>query len=235
MKILQILALILGLAIGAYSQNSQTLFTISGTVYDANKAVIPKTIITFRYYDGQVFKTESFPDGTYKLKIPLGKYTIEFQHYGFRILKITNFENFSLLEKTLNANLEVRFCDDCNGDLLGINNDDKRKSIEIDFSKLKVEKNAAIVSGVITDEYGAVIPEIFIKFINEKSEEFKIKSNLDGEYSVKLPFGIYQVFAQLNDYWKNKEIKIEVKKSEYIQQNIFLICTAKNKEKCSVK
>ena len=221
-------------AIGANAQNAEKLFVLSGTIYDLNKAVIPKTEITFKNIDGQVFKTESFPDGNYKILIPFGKYTIEFYQDNFKPLIIKNFQNLSLLEKKFDVSM-VEYCTDCGGGIYGKIDPNANKPFEIDFSKLKTEKNAAIISGWVTDEYGAIIPEILIIFKNEKGEEFKTKSSTEGTYSIKLPFGIYQVSARLNDYWKNKELTIEVKNPHNIRQGILLICTAKEKQKCSVE
>src|SRR5688572_25638121 len=138
MKLLPALVLVFGLLVTGNAQNTEKLFVLSGIVFDPQKAVVPEVEITFENQAGKIFKTFSTEEGTYKISIPRGKYTIEFRRPGFRSLKVINFQNGFLSAVKFDANLEVRFCDDCHGDILGVNNEDKRKPAVIDFSNLEV-------------------------------------------------------------------------------------------------
>jgi len=65
MKFLQILSLILCLAVFVHAQKA----ILSGTVYDASGAVIPKIKITAINENGEKLETETNDDGEYSLKL----------------------------------------------------------------------------------------------------------------------------------------------------------------------
>lgn len=102
MKILQVLVLIFGLAITVISQTNYTT-VLSGTVYDANGAVIPKTIIKATNEKGEKFETETDDEGLYVLNLPYNKYdtktTTDFRVASYEIivdLTDRGFEKFVL-------------------------------------------------------------------------------------------------------------------------------------------
>lgn len=70
MKILQILVLIFGFVVLVNAQKA----VLSGTVYDANGAVIPETKIIAINEKGERFKTETNNEGVYVLNLPFNLY-----------------------------------------------------------------------------------------------------------------------------------------------------------------
>jgi hypothetical protein len=70
MKVLQILVLILVFVV---TENAQTSI-LSGTVYDANGAVIPETKITAINQKGEKFETLTNDEGFYFLDLPFTRY-----------------------------------------------------------------------------------------------------------------------------------------------------------------
>jgi hypothetical protein len=50
-----------------------------------------------------------------------------------------------------------------------------------------------MITGFVTDRFGAVIPEVRIEAKNKKGEVFKTKTDFDGNYSLQLPAGRYKI------------------------------------------
>ena len=191
MKFLQILVLIFGLVVCVNAQNSEKLFLMSGTIYDLNKAVVVATKITAESENGKKFNTVSNNEGVYKLSLPFGKYTIEFQQEGFKLSRFINFENFSLPERRLDVTLEVGRCEDCNGAIYGERNDEKDKPKEINFSK--IHKSSVVnLSGIVTDQYSAIIPKAKIKVVSN-NQTFTAETDENGLYKINLSEGIYTI------------------------------------------
>jgi Carboxypeptidase regulatory-like domain len=227
MKILQILVLMFGLAFLVNAQEKITL--LSGTVYDADKTVVPLTAITATDSNKFVFKTISDERGFYKIWLPTGKYTIDFHKYGFKRLIITDFEDLKRNGKTINVNLEIGYCSDCNGDPFSDEIENIRKPNEVDFSKPK--EKTGILKGSFVDEYGTVLSGLFVSFKNNKEEEFQVLTNENGEYSVRLPFGTYKISAQFKSNFKNKKLKIKINKTEIQKPKIVLFNSIAEKTK----
>lgn len=99
MKILQTLALIIGLAVFANAQKT----TLSGTVYDANGAVIVKSKVTAIDQKGGKFETLTNDEGVYTLNLTynpyepvfsyrLAKYDITVEAVGFEKFTLKDFK-----------------------------------------------------------------------------------------------------------------------------------------------
>ena len=99
MKILQTLILIFGLAVFANAQKTN----LSGTVYDANGAVIVKSKVTAVNQKGEKFETLTNEDGVYKLDLTyipvepgfsykMAKYDITVEAAGFEKFTLQNFK-----------------------------------------------------------------------------------------------------------------------------------------------
>ena len=138
MKILQILVLISCFCFLAYGQSSSKVFSLSGTVYDINKAVVVGAEITVNNTKGKIQKDRTNDSGEYEIVLPIGSYTITFYQNGFKTLRVTNLEINSEIKKNLDVTLEVGRCEDCNGALYGERWDD-----------------FATLSGVVYDSSGA--------------------------------------------------------------------------------
>jgi hypothetical protein len=82
---------------------------LSGTVTDPSGRVLPQTQITaVQAATGLQRKTTSSPTGTYDIpELPVGNYTITFEHEGFKRLTFLDVEEVLGRTRTLNATLRV--------------------------------------------------------------------------------------------------------------------------------
>ncbi|MDQ6788028.1 MAG: carboxypeptidase-like regulatory domain-containing protein [Acidobacteriota bacterium] len=174
MKFLQILVLILGLAISGFGQSLNKFFTLNGTVYDVNKAVVVGTEILVKDTKNKTYKTKSDDNGKYEIILPAGVYTVEFSQTGFKIVRIINLEINSEIKKALDVTLEVGRCEDCNGALYGHRSDE-----------------FATLSGSVYDANGALIVRAKVTAISAKGEKFETVTNDTGTYVLNLPFNLY--------------------------------------------
>ncbi len=85
MKFLQVLILISGLVVFVNSQTNNKA-VLSGTVYDANGAVIPETKITVINEKGEKFETVTNDEGFYMLDLPYNLYNTK-SSADFKIAK----------------------------------------------------------------------------------------------------------------------------------------------------
>ncbi len=98
MKFLQILVLILGLVVLANAQKA----ILSGTVYDANGAVIPKTRVIATNEAGECFETLANDEGTDSLNLPFNDYSsrkssnFKITKYEIRVNRENGFDKFVL-------------------------------------------------------------------------------------------------------------------------------------------
>jgi hypothetical protein len=189
MKFLQILVLISCFCFSAYGQSSNKVFSLSGTVYDINKAVVVGAEITVNNTKGKIHKARTNDSGEYEIVLPIGSYTITFNQNGFKTLRVINLEVNSEIKKNLDVTLEVGRCEDCNGALYGERWDD-----------------FAILSGVIYDSSGAAIENAKISFRDSENKERNIKTGKNGGYKIKLPNGVYSIEVQATGF---KVFKIE--------------------------
>lgn len=94
MKLFLVLLFAAILSSVAYSQRS----SVCGMVVDPNGASIENVMVEATGRDGRIRRTSSQDDGSYKLELPAGNYSIAFaSRRGFRT---TNVTNYSIPEKT---------------------------------------------------------------------------------------------------------------------------------------
>lgn len=85
------------------------------------------------------------------------------------------------------------------------------KDQNFEFKLKAIKANTAILSGTVYDANGAVIPGAKVTAVNSKGEKFETRTNVSGEYILKLPFSEYdstanfkiakyQVTAERNDF-----------------------------------
>ncbi len=225
MKVLQILVLMFCLVVAANAQNTEKMFILSGMVFDSEKAVIIGTEVTAENKDGRKFQATFDENSLYKLSIPFGEYTIIFHKNGFKILRVINFENSSLLEKTFDANLEVGYCSDCNGDLYGEDNSERRKPKEIILSNHQ-NTNQYFLSGTVTDQLGAIISKAKIKFVGNK-QKFNTETDENGLYKISLPEGIYNIEFEASGHktYKIKDYRMGSNQSMNLDIALYAIPT----------
>ena len=58
-------------------------------------------------------------EGVYKIELPFGKNTLEFNRDGFKTYIVKNFENFSKTDKSFDVDFIIGHCADCNGAIYG--------------------------------------------------------------------------------------------------------------------
>ena len=84
MKFLQILVLIIG-SVGFISAQTNGKAVLSGTVYDANGAVIPDAVVSVTNEKGENFATLANGEGIYVLNLPFNLY--DTKKTDFRLMK----------------------------------------------------------------------------------------------------------------------------------------------------
>ncbi len=174
MKVLQFLVLVNCSVIFAFSQNLDRKFTITGTVYDSNKAIVVGTKITAKDLNGKIFKTVSGENGKYKLDLPAKSYIVEFTQTGFKLHRVINFEVNADTKNILDVTLEVGRCEDCNGAIYGNRSDD--------FAKL---------SGNVYDANGSLIVGARVKAVSNDGKKLETVTNDEGIYILNLLFNPY--------------------------------------------
>jgi hypothetical protein len=85
---------------------------------------------------------------------------------------------------------------------------------------LAANAQQAKLTGNITDEHGAVIPDARVEFSGGEGRLFQGKTNDEGIYSVELPSGLYQIVVSrqpftkfvIADYWvpQHGSMKLDV-------------------------
>jgi hypothetical protein len=137
MKFLQILVLIFASSIFANAQNTERVFILRGTIYDAMKAVVPATELIAKHKDGQIFKTISNDDGVYKIELPFGKYILKFSRNAFKDYIVNNFENFSEVSESFDIDFIEGHCADCNGAIYSEKDKNEEKPTIVDYKIIK--------------------------------------------------------------------------------------------------
>lgn len=85
------------------------------------------------------------------------------------------------------------------------------------------QNQPSILSGVIKDPAGALIPSVEITIYKDKKKKLKIKSNDDGIYkSPSLSAGIYILEVKSNGFKTYKIIQLNIKNNEQIELDIML-------------
>jgi hypothetical protein len=80
---------------------------LSGTVYDPNQAVIPSAAVKARNdVTGEEFTAQSEGDGTYRLPLPKGKYTVHVSYQYFMPYIVTGLKVRSGSSLKLDATLQ---------------------------------------------------------------------------------------------------------------------------------
>jgi hypothetical protein len=118
---------------------------LTGTVTDASGRVLPQTRITaVRDATGLRRETTSSPHGTYDIpELPVGIYTITFEHDGFKAVTFIDVEQVIGRTRTLDATLSVS---------------GGRERVEVSASSALMDRNTGAVSGLIQKEQADELP-----------------------------------------------------------------------------
>lgn len=118
---------------------------VNGTVYDPSGRVLPQTQVTaVQSSTGLERKTTSSTTGTYYIsELPVGNYTITFEHQGFKSLTYLDVEEVLGRTRTLNATLRVSGADE---------------RVEVSTSSEQFDKASDALSGRIEQEQATELP-----------------------------------------------------------------------------
>ena len=118
---------------------------LSGNVTDAAGRMLPQTHVVAVQNSTQLRReTMSSPDGSYSLTdLPVGVYTITYEHAGFRTLTFVDVEQVIGRTRTLNASLQV-----AGGE----------EHIRVSASSALMERNSSAVTGLIEREQAEELP-----------------------------------------------------------------------------
>ena len=118
---------------------------LNGTVTDASGRLLPQTHITAVEYSTQLRReTVSSSNGNYSLpELPVGVYTVTFDHPGFSTLTYVDVEEVIGRTRTLNASLPVA---------------GSEERITVSASSALMERNSSAVTGLIEKEQAEELP-----------------------------------------------------------------------------
>ena len=118
---------------------------LTGAVTDASGRVLPQTrIIAVRDATGLRRETTSSAQGTYDIpELPVGVYTITFEHDGFKALTFVDVEQVIGGTRTLNATLNVS---------------GGQARVEVSASSALMDRNTSAVTGLIEKEQADELP-----------------------------------------------------------------------------
>lgn len=203
---------------------------LSGNVYDANGSLIVQAKVTAINERGEKFETLTNDEGIYVLNLPfnqynskdnfkIAKYEITVTKEGFEknLMRDFKFVPSSKSKMNLDFALDVSV---------------KINPILIDSRNEKIKKEiSSLVKGLVTDESGAVVPFLTIDFKDINGKIIETKSDDRGEYTIKLPQGVFIISAKIEVkslLLKSKEIKIEIKSADEKKQDLILYCIKGN-------
>lgn len=74
---------------------------------------------------------------------------------------------------------------------------------------LVISAQNAVLSGSVTDEHGAIIPDTKIEVSGENGKQYQVSTNYEGVYRIEIPCGLYKISVSrlpftklvLSDYW----------------------------------
>jgi hypothetical protein len=118
---------------------------LSGTVTDASGRVLPQTQITaVQTGTGLERRTISTTTGTYDLpELPVGSYTITFEHDGFKPVTFVDVEEIIGRTRTLDVTLQVS---------------GGKERVEVSASSALMDRNTSAVTGLIEKEQAEELP-----------------------------------------------------------------------------
>ncbi|MGA7633782.1 MAG: TonB-dependent receptor [Terriglobales bacterium] len=118
---------------------------LSGTVTDPSGRILPQThIIAVQTATGLRRETTSSSTGTYDIpELPVGVYTINFEHDGFKALTFVDVEEVIGRTRTLDATLQVSGRDE---------------RVEVSASSALIDRNSSAVTGLIEREQADELP-----------------------------------------------------------------------------
>ena len=228
MKALQILVLIFGAVVFANTQSADKA-VLSGTVYDASGAVIPKTSVVFVNQKGERFETTTDENGGYRYYLPaskyetvsnsgsgneskqLDKYEITFDNPGSGFKKYV-VKDFILAGKmqldVALATIELEPCgyggDGCQkySVIETVPPKISDKILNRPLEELPGKQNVSRLCGTLTDRMRAVIPGASIKAKSNKKGTFRTATDAEGNFEMEMPDGVYKIIMKASGFKK---------------------------------
>ena len=92
------------------------------------------------------------------------------------------------------------------------------------ISKLQNAENIIVISGVVSDQHKAVIPNAFVRITNDDTKEtYDLKTNEEGEYRISLPkAGTYSVRIQSPGFSTFDKKKLKIQSGEELKLDVIL-------------
>jgi len=133
------------LCLAAFSLAQVDRAGLRGTVADPSGGVLPQTHVTAVHFStGLKRETTSSAEGTYDIpELPVGNYTITFEHAGFKTLTFVDVEEVIGRTRTLDATLEVSGQDE---------------HVEVSAASALMDRNTSAVTGLIDREQADELP-----------------------------------------------------------------------------
>jgi Carboxypeptidase regulatory-like domain/TonB dependent receptor len=142
-QIASVLGVILCLVYSSLAQIDRA--GLSGIVTDSSESVLPQTQVTaVQSATGLQRKTTSSSTGAYDIpELPVGIYTITFQHEGFKTLTFVDVEEVIGRTRTLDVTLQVS---------------GPEELMEVSASSVLIDRNTSAVTGLIEKEQADELP-----------------------------------------------------------------------------
>jgi hypothetical protein len=156
-------------------KTGQARTTLSGKVFDKKGAPASYAKITFTGADQNKRHIDADIDGFYEVKLTPGDYAVSI--LTVRSVPLMN----AKVTVPLSGKGEINF-----------SAADEKSAVP----KIISPPDGPVLRGVVVDEYGALIPDVNISLKNAKGKEYETATNSDGEYSVKVPAGVYSLDAR---------------------------------------
>lgn len=160
----------------AFGQPPAKNFTLSGTIFDLNEAVVLSAEVAIRDEAGKSYRAPLDNRGRYRILLPAGVYTLEATAIGYRTTRVSRIVGEAGAKRELDVTLMVGRCEDCNGAMYGKRWDDE-----------------TVVSGVVYDLGGAVIANARVAFRDSSNRERIVRTDENGRYHLTMPNGTYAI------------------------------------------
>jgi hypothetical protein len=200
--------------------NAKSQAVMSGVVTDVMGAVVPGTRITFtneRTRENLAVTTSDI--GRYEVKLRPGVYSISTEKRGFNPYRQTGIRLRRREQRVMNIQMTT-----------GIDDFETTLPVEtrtapIPWSLTADAKPLAVVSGVVTDVNGAVVPGTRITFTNERTKKRTVEMTSEvGRYEAKLLPGVYSVSTEKYGFHRFRRSGIRLREGQERVVDIQLKC-----------
>ena len=89
---------------------------------------------------------------------------------------------------------------------------------------VSVNAQKAVLSGTVTDDMGALIPQGKIDLIDETGKKFSALTNDEGEYKIQIDEGTYKIEVEFSPFQKFVIFEYRITPSGKMRLDVALIC-----------